>query len=405
MKIRNLFKAAFISIAKNKMRSLLTMLGIIIGVGAVMVMVAIGQGAQSQIENQINSLGTNLIIIFPGSANTSGVSQGAGTFSRLTLDDVSLIQKNAYNITGVSPIIRTGGQLIGGVGNWFSSVYGVSPDYFSIRDWKLEYGDPFTETDVRTRNKVCVLGATIAKNLFPNEDPVGQQLRIRNVPFRIIGVLSVKGQNADGQDQDDCVLAPYTTVQYRLSGWRFITQILCSAISPEMIPATEKELEELMREAHKIPNGMPDDFTIMNQTDIAKAAQTTTQVLTTLLASIAGISLIVGGIGIMNIMLVSVTERTREIGIRMAIGARGGDILTQFLVEAILLSLGGGIIGMLLGVVATKIVSNIYGWYTTLSPITMIISFGFSGLVGIFFGFYPARKASALNPIDALHFE
>ena len=405
MKIRNLFKAAFISIAKNKMRSLLTMLGIIIGVGAVMVMVAIGQGAQSQIENQINSLGTNLIIIFPGSANTSGVSQGAGTFSRLTLDDVSLIQKNAYNITGVSPIIRTGGQLIGGVGNWFSSVYGVSPDYFTIRDWKLEYGDPFTETDVRTRNKVCVLGATIAKNLFPNEDPVGQQLRIRNVPFRIIGVLSVKGQNADGQDQDDCVLAPYTTVQYRLSGWRFITQILCSAISPEMIPATEKELEELMREAHKIPNGMPDDFTIMNQTDIAKAAQTTTQVLTTLLASIAGISLIVGGIGIMNIMLVSVTERTREIGIRMAIGARGGDILTQFLVEAILLSLGGGIIGMLLGVVATKIVSNIYGWYTTLSPITMIISFGFSGLVGIFFGFYPARKASALNPIDALHFE
>ena len=405
MKIRNLFKAAFISIAKNKMRSLLTMLGIIIGVGAVMVMVAIGQGAQSQIENQINSLGTNLIIIFPGSANTSGVSQGAGTFSRLTLDDVSLIQKNAYNITGVSPIIRTGGQLIGGVGNWFSSVYGVSPDYFTFRDWKLEYGDPFTETDVRTRNKVCVLGATIAKNLFPNEDPVGQQLRIRNVPFRIIGVLSVKGQNADGQDQDDCVLAPYTTVQYRLSGWRFITQILCSAISPEMIPATEKELEELMREAHKIPNGMPDDFTIMNQTDIAKAAQTTTQVLTTLLASIAGISLIVGGIGIMNIMLVSVTERTREIGIRMAIGARGGDILTQFLVEAILLSLGGGIIGMLLGVVATKIVSNIYGWYTTLSPITMIISFGFSGLVGIFFGFYPARKASALNPIDALHFE
>ena len=405
MKIKNLFKAAFISIAKNKMRSLLTMLGIIIGVGAVMVMVAIGQGAQSQIESQINSLGTNLIIIYPGNANASGVSQGAGTLSRLTLDDVSFIQKNAYNITGVSPIIRTGGQLIGGVGNWFSSVYGVSPDYFTIRDWKLEYGDPFTETDVRTRNKVCVLGATVAKNLFPNENPVGQQLRIRNVPFRIIGVLAVKGQNANGQDQDDCVLAPYTTVQYRLSGWRFITQILCSAISPEMIPAAEKELDDLMRQAHKIPDGMPDDFTIMNQTDIAQAQQTTTQVLTTLLASIAGISLIVGGIGIMNIMLVSVTERTREIGIRMAIGARGGDILTQFLVEAILLSLGGGIIGMLLGIVATKIVSNIYGWYTTLSPITMIISFGFSGLVGIFFGFYPARKASALNPIDALHFE
>ena len=215
MKIKNLFKAAFISIAKNKMRSLLTMLGIIIGVGAVMVMVAIGQGAQAQIESQINSLGTNLIIIFPGSANTSGVSQGAGTFSRLTLDDVNFIQKNAYNITGISPIIRTGGQLIGGVGNWFSSVYGVSTDYFAIRDWKLEYGDPFTETDVRTRNKVCVLGATVAKNLFPNENPVGQQLRIRNVPCRIIGVLAVKGQNANGQDQDDCVLAPYTNLMQR----------------------------------------------------------------------------------------------------------------------------------------------------------------------------------------------
>ena len=234
---------------------------------------------------------------------------------------------------------------------------------------------------------------------------MGQQLRIRNVPFRIIGVLTEKGQNANGQDQDDIVLAPYSTVKYRLSGWRFIGQILCSAVSANMIPQAEQELKDLMRRSHKIPEGEDDDFTIRNQTDIAETAQSTTEVLTSLLASIAGISLIVGGIGIMNIMLVSVTERTREIGIRMAIGARGSDILTQFLVEATMLSLAGGLLGILLGVAASKLISNIYGWYTTLSVFTMIVSFGFSGLVGIFFGFYPAKKASSLNPIDALHFE
>lgn len=405
MRLKNLFKAAIISIAKNKMRSLLTMLGIIIGVGAVIVMVAIGQGAKSQIESQINSLGTNLVIIYPGAARTGGVSMGAGSFTRLTLDDVDYVKKNALTVSGVSPVIRTGAQLIGGAGNWSSAIYGVSPDYLTIRAWGLSSGDFFTETDVRSQNKVCVIGETIAKNLFPDQDAVGQQLRIRNVPFKIIGVLTAKGQNANGQDQDDVVLAAYTTVQYRLSGFRFIGQILCSALSAKTIPQTEEELASLMRLSHKIQPGEDDDFTIRNQTDIAAAAQSTTDVLTTLLASIAGISLIVGGIGIMNIMLVSVTERTREIGIRMAIGARGGDILTQFLVEATLLSLGGGIIGILLGIGATKIVNDVYGWSTSLSVFTMLVSFGFSGLVGIFFGFYPARKASALNPIDALHFE
>ncbi|HKI78272.1 MAG TPA: ABC transporter permease [Ignavibacteriaceae bacterium] len=405
MRTKNLFKAAIISIAKNKMRSLLTMLGIIIGVGAVLVMVAIGQGAQSQIESQINSLGTNLVIIYPGAARTSGVSMGAGSFTRLTLEDVDLVKKNAVTVSGVSPVIRTGAQLIGGSGNWNTGVYGVSPDYLEIRAWNLASGDFFSETDVRAQNKVCVIGQTILKNLFADQDPVGQQLRIRNVPFKIIGVLTEKGQNANGQDQDDVVLAPYTTVQYRLSGFRFIGQILCSALTAKTIPQTEEELSSLMRQSHKIQPGEDDDFTIRNQTDIAEAAQSTTDVLTTLLASIAGISLIVGGIGIMNIMLVSVTERTREIGIRMAIGARGSDILTQFLVEATLLSLGGGIIGIIIGIVATKLVNDLYGWYTSLSVLTMLISFGFSGLVGIFFGFYPARKAAALNPIDALHFE
>ncbi|MGA8264722.1 MAG: ABC transporter permease, partial [Ignavibacteriaceae bacterium] len=315
------------------------------------------------------------------------------------------VKKNAVTVTGVSPVIRTGAQLIGGIGNWSSAVYGVSPDYLQIRAWDLSSGDFFTDTDVRTRNKICVIGQTIAKNLFPDQDPVGQQMRIRNVPFKIIGVLTEKGQNANGQDQDDIVLAPYTTVQYRLSGFRFIGQILCSALSAKTIPQTEEELASLMRQSHKIQPGEDDDFTIRNQTDIAEAAQSTTDVLTTLLASIAGISLIVGGIGIMNIMLVSVTERTREIGIRMAIGARGSDILTQFLVEATLLSLGGGIIGILIGIGTTKIVNDVYGWSTSLSVFTMLVSFGFSGLVGIFFGFYPARKAASLNPIDALHFE
>ncbi len=405
MKLKNLFKAAYISIAKNKMRSLLTMLGIIIGVGAVIVMVAIGQGAQTQIQNRINSLGTNLIIIFPGAARQGGVNMGAGTFTRLTLNDVEFIKKNAVNLSGVSPVIRTGAQLIGGVGNWSTFVFGVSPDYLNIRSWALSSGYFFTASDVRSHNKVCVIGQTVAENLFPDQDPIGQQLRIRNVPFRIIGVLTEKGQNANGQDQDDIVLAPYTTVQFRLSGWRFIGQILCSAVSPDMIPQAEDELENLMRQAHKIPDGEEDDFTIRNQTEIAEAAQSTTEVLTSLLASIAGISLIVGGIGIMNIMLVSVTERTREIGIRMAIGARSSDILVQFLVEATLLSLSGGLLGILLGIAASKFISNIYGWYITLSAFIMIVSFCFSGLVGIFFGFYPAKKASSLNPIDALRFE
>jgi putative ABC transport system permease protein len=407
MKWQNLIKVAFISIFKNKMRTLLTMLGIIIGVGAVIVMVAIGEGAQARIQTQINSLGTNLIMIFPGSFQQGSVRMGAGTAQQLSNDDYDRLRKNSTLFQAISPVARTGGQVIGGTGNWSTGIWGVSEDFLKIRDWKLESGEFFTANDVKTQNKVCVIGKTIVKNLFPYEDPVGQQIRIRSVPCRIIGVLSEKGQSTFGSDQDDVIMAPYTTVLWRLSGGHShgISQFYISAISLEQMSAAQEEARTILRDSHKIPEGEDDDFTIRNQTEFAQLATATTQTLTILLASIASISLLVGGIGIMNIMLVSVTERTREIGIRMAIGARGRDILTQFLIESTVLSLSGGLIGILLGFAATYIVQLATEWNTVITIPTVFISFGFAGLVGIFFGFYPARKASGLNPIDALRYE
>ncbi len=407
MKWQNLIKVAFISIFKNKMRTLLTMLGIIIGVGAVIVMVAIGEGAQARIQTQINSLGTNLIMVFPGSFQQGSVRMGAGTAQQLSNDDYDRLRKNNTLFQAISPVARTGGQVIGGTGNWSTGIWGVSEDFLKIRDWKLESGEFFTANDVKTQNKVCVIGKTIVKNLFPYEDPVGQQIRIRSVPCRIIGVLSEKGQSTFGSDQDDVIMAPYTTVLWRLSGGHShgISQFYISAISLEQMSAAQEEARTILRDSHKIPEGEDDDFTIRNQTEFAQLATATTQTLTILLASIASISLLVGGIGIMNIMLVSVTERTREIGIRMAIGARGRDILTQFLIESTVLSLSGGLIGILLGFAATYIVQLATEWNTVITIPTVFISFGFAGLVGIFFGFYPARKASGLNPIDALRYE
>lgn len=405
MKVKNILKVAFKSILKSRMRSLLTALGIIIGVAAVVVMVAIGDGAQKQVEDQISSLGSNLIIITPGASLSGGVNRGMGSFNRFTFEDVDKVRDEASYITGATPIVRSGGQIIGGVGNWFTQVQGVSPDYLEIRSWKLKSGEFFTDRDVLGRAKVCVLGADVVKNLFPDEDPIGQQIRIRNVPFRVIGVLSEKGQTSVGTSNDDIILAPSRTVHERLSGGRFIGSIQVSAASPEQIPKAKAELRRVMREAHKLTQGEEDDFTIQDQADLATAATETSRILTILLGSVAGVSLIVGGIGIMNIMLVSVTERTREIGIRLSIGARASDILIQFLTEALVLSLAGGILGVALSFGVTYLLNNYSSQAANIQPEIIFLAFSFAGGIGIFFGFYPARKASKLNPIDALRYE
>lgn len=405
MQSKIILKVAVKSIIKSRMRSLLTALGIIIGVAAVVVMVAIGDGAQLQVEQQIASLGSNLIIITPGTSNTGGVRGGAGSFNRLTFDDVNKIKEEAVYVKGVSPIVRSGGQVIGGVGNWFTQIQGVSPDYLEIRAWGLQSGEFFTERDIMARSKVCVLGSEVAENLFPNDDPIGQQIRIRRVPFKVIGVLKEKGQTAVGTSNDDVILAPSRTVLDRLSGGRHISSIQVSAISSSRIADAQAELRSIMRESHKLTQGEEDDFTIRDQSDLSEAATETSRILTILLASVAGVSLVVGGIGIMNIMLVSVTERTREIGIRLSVGARASDILIQFLSEAIVLGLTGGAIGVGLSFLIAYLLNNYTDQSAYIKPEIIMIAFGFAGAIGIFFGFYPAKKAAALNPIDALRYE
>jgi putative ABC transport system permease protein len=405
MKKSTLVRVAGESILKNKMRALLTMLGIVIGVGAVIVMVAIGHGAQASIQSQIKGLGTNLLIIMPGSSNQGGVSQGAGTFSRLTVEDAAALKREATTLSGVSPVVMTRTQVIAGGTNWRTLINGVSTDYQIIRDWSVSSGEFFSDADERSMRKVALVGSTIVNNLFQGGDPIGSQIQIRNVPFTIVGVLATKGQSATGADQDDVVLIPYTTAQARLSGSVRIGQILASASSASDIQAAQQEMRGILRESHKLADGEDDDFTIRTQDEIAQAAQGTTQVMTWLLASIASVSLIVGGIGIMNIMLVSVTERTREIGIRMAIGARGSDVLTQFLVESIVMSLLGGIIGLLVGLGGSALLATLTGWSTAVPAGAVVLGVGFSAVVGIFFGYYPARKAAALDPIQALRYE
>jgi putative ABC transport system permease protein len=405
MQAKIILKVATKSIMKSRMRSLLTALGIIIGVAAVVVMVAIGDGAQRNVEKSIASLGTNLIIVTPGTSTSGGVRGGAGTFNRFTMDDVDKIKNEATLIKGVSPLVRSGGQIIGGTGNWFTQIQGVSPDYLDIREWPLQSGEFFTDRDVMARSKVCILGMDVKKNLFPNDDPIGQQIRIRNTPFKVIGVLSEKGQSSVGTSNDDVILAPSKTVLDRLSGGRFISSIQVSAITTDKIAAAQAELRNIMRESHKLVQGEDDDFTIRDQSDLSEAATETSRILTILLASVAGVSLVVGGIGIMNIMLVSVTERTREIGIRLSVGARASDILVQFLTEAIVLSLSGGVIGVALSFLIAYILNTYTDQSAFIKPQIIMIAFGFAGAIGIFFGFYPARKASGLNPIDALRYE
>jgi putative ABC transport system permease protein len=405
MRASTLIKVAAQSILKNKMRTFLTMLGIVIGVAAVIVMVAVGYGAQTTIERQIGSLGTNMIVIMPGSSNVGGVNQGAGTFNRLTPADYEKLRRESLLLNAVSPVVFTNAQAISAYGNWRTRINGVSTDYQIIRNWRTQSGSFFTEADLRSARKVAVLGATVAEALFPDGDAVGEQVQLRDVPFTVIGVLERKGQNAGGNDADDIVIVPYTTAQTRLSGWRRIGQIIASTSSPQDIPAAQEEIRGILRESHKLGDADDDDFTIRNQDEIAAAASSTTQVMTLLLAAIASISLLVGGIGIMNIMLVSVTERTREIGIRMAIGARGSDVLTQFLVESVAISVMGGLIGVALGFAGAALVAHFTGWSTETPPQAVLLAVGFSAAVGVFFGFYPARQAAALNPIQALRYE
>jgi putative ABC transport system permease protein len=405
MKASRLINIAGRSILKNKMRTLLTMLGIIIGVGAVIVMVAVGQGAKSEIQKRIDNLGTNLIVVTPGALNLGGVSQGAGTENRLSVADYEALKNQGLLLQYVSPMVMAFEHIVGGAGNWRTPVTGVSTDYTQIRDWKLASGRFFDLNEQKSSARVAVIGQTVANNLWPNQDPVGQEVRIGRAPFKIIGVLAAKGQTAEGNDQDDVVLSPYTTVITKLSRHQFIPQILASTASKDQITSAEAEMTSILRGTHNLSQYDPNDFTVRNQTDLAQAASGTTDVMTMLLAAIASISLLVGGIGIMNIMLVSVTERTREIGIRMAIGARGRDVLTQFLVEAIVMSVIGGLFGVALGYAGSSILQHTTGWQTAIQPVMVGIAIGFSAAVGIFFGFYPARKAAALDPIQALRYE
>jgi putative ABC transport system permease protein len=405
MKIMTLVRLATQAIRKNKMRATLTMLGIIIGVAAVIVMVAVGYGARSRIRAQINNLGTNMIVVTPGSSNAAGVSQGAQAFPTLSLDDVDKIRKDSQLVSAVSPVVVSRGQVVAQGGNWRTAIDGVDTDYQTIRDWDVADGAFFGPDDVQGQRMVAVLGRTVAQNLFGGNEPVGGAIQIGKVPFTVVGVLAPKGQTASGSDSDDVILVPYTTAATRLNGNHRIPQILASTANEGDIPAAQEEIRGLVRESHRLSQNDEDDFTVRNQTDLAQAAESSTKVMTLLLAAIASISLLVGGIGIMNIMLVSVTERTREIGIRMAIGARGGDVLTQFLVESIVMGVFGGVFGLILGVTGAKVLGHFTGWETVISPLVMLLAVGFAGAVGVFFGYYPARKAAALNPIQALRYE
>ena len=405
MKQRTLVAMAADSIRRNTMRTLLTMLGIVIGVAAVIVMVAVGNGARRQIEASINGLGTNVIMVMPTAITKGPVSQGADAYSKLTVGDAAKIRREATLVSAVSPVVTARAQVISERGNWRTRALGVSVDYFVIRDWRASSGQLFEDVDVRSARKVVLLGATVANRLFAG-DPVGARIRIGHVPFTVVGVMQAKGQNAGGGDEDDIVFLPYTTAQQRLSGdVTGLGHIVVSTRSPREFPAAREEIAGIMRDAHKLAPGAGDDFFIRDQTQVAQAATSSARVMTALLAAIASISLLVGGIGIMNIMLVSVTERTREIGICMAIGARRRDVLSQFLVESIALSAMGGLIGLACGYAGAALLGRVTGWKVATPLSAVLIALGFSAAVGVFFGFYPARRAAALNPIDALRYE
>ena len=398
-------KIALRALRRNKMRTVLTMLGMIIGVGAVIAMVGIGNGAKAQIEAQIASFGENLILVWTGSMTRGGIHTGWGSAGTLSIDDAEAIQREVPGVTVISPEVRSSGQIAAGNENWFTQIVGEGSDYFNIRQWPVVQGSPFSEQDIRTANKVAIIGKTIADQLYPGEDPVGQILRVKNVPFIVVGVLRPKGLSVQGQDQDDIVIIPYTSAMKRLMGVTMLRAINVQAASPQLLNPAQEQIINLLRQRHHITPGKDDDFTVRTQQEIADAATAQSKTMSWLLAGIACVSLVVGGIGIMNIMLVSVTERTREIGIRMAVGARGGDILLQFLTEAVTLSMIGGIIGILAGLGTSKIIEATKHWPVKTPMVWIVVAFLVSAAVGIFFGFYPARKASRLDPIDALRYE
>lgn len=407
MNFANIIRVAFRALARNKMRSALTMLGVIIGVAAVIAMVSIGQGAQASVQEQIASVGTNILFVRAGSQNMGGVRTGTDDsgMRSLSVEDLDAVRREVPTVAMVSPGAMSRAQIVYGNQNWNTQIQGVGAQFPEIRKWLVQTGSFFTEADERSSARVCVIGQTVADILFPGGDPIGQTIRVRELTFRVLGVMAKRGQDPMGRDQDDVVFAPFSTVQKKLLAIQHVQSAYVSAISPEATRTAEVQIADVLRARHKLAPNQDNDFTVRNMTDVAEAADETNRIMTLLLASIASVSLLVGGIGIMNIMLVSVTERTREIGIRMAIGARSSAVRTQFLIEAIVLSLMGGIIGIGLGLGVSLLIPTMLGWPTLVSVASVVGSVVFSAAVGIFFGYYPARKAASLDPIDALRYE
>ena len=406
MNLANLFKIAVRALANNKLRGFLTMLGIIIGVASVITMLAIGQGSKKSIQAEISEMGSNMIIIQPGGDMRGGVRQSADNMETLKLKDYEDIVNETRYVSAVSPSVNSSGQAIYGANNTPTSVYGISPGYMEIRRYKVQDGEMFTEQDINTAAKVCLVGKTVVDNLFPNgENPIGKIIRFQKLPFRIVGVLESKGYNSMGMDQDDLILAPYTTIQKKILAITHLQGITCSALKEEYTEQAIDEITEILRRNHKLKDSDDDDFTIRSQQELSSMLTSTTDMMTVLLAAVAGISLVVGGIGIMNIMYVSVTERTREIGLRMSIGAKGIDILAQFLIESVLISVTGGLIGVFLGVGSSLLVNIVAHFPIYIQPWSVLLSFIVCTATGIFFGWYPAKKAALLDPIEAIRYE